>query len=52
MDLLSNIKEIKATEYRLLSNSGNKGKIYENKWCCCVPEIPDKPTIKGLLMSV
>ena len=32
MDLLTNIKEIKKTGYRLSSNNGNKIKIYENKW--------------------
>ena len=32
MDLLTDIKEIKKTEYRLSSNSGNKRKIYQNKW--------------------
>ena len=31
MDLLNDIKEIKKTEYRLSSNSGNKRKIYQNK---------------------
>ena len=33
MDLLTDMKEIKRTEYRLSSNSGNKRKIYQNKWC-------------------
>ena len=32
MDLLTNIKEIKKTEYRLSSNSGKKRKICQNKW--------------------
>ena len=32
MDLLTDIKEIKKTEYRLSSNSGNKRKIHQNKW--------------------
>ena len=32
MDLLSDIKEIKKTEYHLSFNSGNKRKIYQNKF--------------------
>ena len=40
MDLLSNIKEIKTTEYRLLSNSGKKGKIYQNKWHLAHEKLP------------
>ena len=39
MDLLTDIKEIKKTEYRL-SNSGNKRKIYQNKWCLTHEKLP------------
>ena len=40
MDLLTNIKEIKKTEYRLSSNSGNKRKIYQNKWHLTHAKLP------------
>ena len=32
MDSLTEIKELKKNEYRSSSNSGNKRKIYQNKW--------------------
>ena len=40
MDLLTDIKEIKKTEYRLSSNSGNKRKIYQNKWRLTHEKLP------------
>ena len=40
MDLLTNIKEIKKTEYRLSSNSGNKRKIHQNKWRLTHEKLP------------
>ena len=40
MDLLNDIKEIKKTEYRLSSNSGNKRKIYQNKWRLTHEKLP------------
>ena len=40
MDLLTNIKEIKKTEYRLSSNSGKKRKIYQNKWRLTHEKLP------------
>ena len=39
-DLLTNIKEIKKTEYRLSSNSGKKRKIYQNKWRLTHDKLP------------
>ena len=32
LDLFTAMKEIKKTEYRLSSRSGNKRKIHKNKW--------------------
>ena len=40
MDLLTDIKEIKKTEYRLSSNSGNKRKIHQNKWRLTHEKLP------------
>ena len=40
MDLLTDIKEIKKTEYRLSSNSGKKRKIYQNKWRLTHEKLP------------
>ena len=40
MDLLNDIKEIKKTEYRLSSNSGNKRKAYQNKWRLTHEKLP------------
>ena len=40
MDLLTNIKEIKKTEYHLSSNSEKKRKIYQNKWRLTHEKLP------------
>ena len=40
MDLLTNIKKIKKTEYHLSSNSGKKRKIYQNKWRLTHEKLP------------
>ena len=40
MELLRDIKEIKKTEYRLSFNSGNKRKIYQNKWRLTHEKLP------------
>ena len=40
MDLLTDIKETKKTEYHSSSNSGNKRKIYQNKWCLTHEKLP------------
>ena len=40
MDLLTDIKEMKKTEYRLPSSSGKKRKIYQKKWCLTHEKLP------------
>ena len=40
MDSLTDMNEIKKTEYRLSSNSGNKRKIYQNKWRLTHEKLP------------
>ena len=42
MDLLTDIKEMKKTEYRLSSNSGKKRKVkvYQNKWHLTHDKLP------------
>ena len=40
MDLPTDIKEIKKIEYRLSSNSGEKKKIYQNKWRLTHEKLP------------
>ena len=42
MDLLTDIKEMKKTEYRLSSNSGKKRKVkvYQNKWRLTHDKLP------------
>ena len=40
IDLLTDIKEIKKTEYLLSSNNGNKRKIYQNKWRLTHEKLP------------
>ena len=40
MDLITEISERKKTEYRLLSNSEKKRKIYQSKQCLAHEKIP------------